>query len=199
MYEFKDLTRLTTVATVAVGIYLLADFALTTASVTTTPSAEGEFGVVEWVALVQVAALFACFVIVGRWIYRASANAHAMSDQLDITPGWAVGWYFVPIANLFKPFQAMKEIWLACHPSSGGYDDKAPAILGWWWGLWLVSNFIGNVIFRMDMNGTADPQTMAGLYMLSTAINIPLCVLLIMIMREITNAQNGNIYEEIFA
>lgn len=199
MYEFKDLARLTTVATIAVGIYMLADLTMTAAIVATEPSAYDEFGIVEWLAVLQVFTVLVCIVIVGRWIYRASANAHAVTDELNITPGWAVGWYFVPFANLFKPFQAMKEIWLACHRSGAGYDERTPALLGWWWGLWLVSNFMGNIIFRMEMNGATDPQTMAKLYMLSTGINVPLCIVLAIVMREITSAQNGSIYEEVFA
>jgi len=65
--------------------------------------------------------LIATYVVFGMWIYRAAANiVAAMVPGFDYTPGWAVGWYFVPLANLFKPFGAMRQIWNASH--SGGSD-----------------------------------------------------------------------------
>lgn len=53
-----------------------------------------------------------CYILSGIWIVRASKNAASlMPDSKRITPGWAVGWYFIPFANLFKPYQAMRETW----------------------------------------------------------------------------------------
>ena len=47
--------------------------------------------------------------------------------------------------------------------------------------------------------GALAPGALAGAYVLSTAINIPLCIVLIIIMREVANVQRGGIYEEVFA
>jgi Domain of unknown function (DUF4328) len=39
-----------------------------------------------------------------RWIFRASKNLHVLSSEpMAFTPGWAVGWFFIPFANLYKP------------------------------------------------------------------------------------------------
>ena len=44
-------------------------------------------------------------IIFGMWIYRAAANiVSAGTDGFSYSPGWAVGWYFIPFANFFKPF-----------------------------------------------------------------------------------------------
>jgi hypothetical protein len=137
--------------------------------------------------------------VVGRWIYRASVNAHAITDDMTITPGWAVGWYFVPFANLFKPFQAMKEIWHASHESYGGYEERAPQILGWWWGLWLVNGFIGNISARLSWSGAAPASTVDALNMVSAALNIPLCLILVTIMREVAETQPGVFHARAFA
>jgi len=51
-------------------------------------------------------------VIFLRWIYRTNKNLHVLSSEhMTFSPGWSLGWYFIPVANLFKPYQAMKEIW----------------------------------------------------------------------------------------
>ena len=48
------------------------------------------------------------------WVYRANYNVRCLGARdLRFTPGWSVGWFFVPIANLWKSYQVMKEIWQA--------------------------------------------------------------------------------------
>lgn len=55
-----------------------------------------------------------CGVLILRWIYRANYNARQIGAAgMTFSPGWSVGWYFVPIAAFWKPYQAMKEIWRA--------------------------------------------------------------------------------------
>jgi uncharacterized BrkB/YihY/UPF0761 family membrane protein len=34
------------------------------------------------------------------WLHRAVANARSLGVPTECTPGWAVGWWFVPFANL---------------------------------------------------------------------------------------------------
>lgn len=188
MYEFKDLARLTSVATWVILVYLVLDV-LASAGMLIQDSTVGAdaLGPVAFLVLAYVAALIVCVCVVGRWIYVASANAHTMRDDMTISPGWAVGWYFVPIANLFKPLQAMKEIWFTTHESNGGYEERAPALVGWWWGLWIVNMILENVSFRLDMMGAAVPSDVVGL--ISAAVNVPLCIVLVMMMREMSSSQ----------
>ena len=50
--------------------------------------------------LVQLVVWVAAFVITLRWIYLANNNARALgADDMIVTPGWAVGWFFVPAAE----------------------------------------------------------------------------------------------------
>ena len=46
--------------------------------------------------------------------HRANYNARQLgAADMRFTPGWAVGWHFIPIAWFWKPYQAMTEIWRA--------------------------------------------------------------------------------------
>ena len=46
-------------------------------------------------------------VVFGIWIVRANKNARALgAKNLSASPGWALGYFFVPILNLWKPFKA---------------------------------------------------------------------------------------------
>jgi len=84
------------------------------------------------------------FIILGvtflRWIFQTNKNLRYLSSQpMEFTPGWSIGWYFVPFANLYKPYQAMKEIWDVAHRSTisrksilagGGACGSFPISLG---------------------------------------------------------------------
>ena len=44
-----------------------------------------------------------------RWTYLACRNAGYLgASRFNPKPGWAVGWYFVPILCLWRPYQALK-------------------------------------------------------------------------------------------
>ena len=102
------------------------------------------------------------------WVYRANKNARALGAQgMTFTPGWSVGWFFIPIMNLFKPYQAVREI----HQASDPYADartwrKAPvaAIVGWWWAFWIISNILGQIEFRLALRGEGE-MALAGSYL----------------------------------
>ncbi|HXV62450.1 MAG TPA: DUF4328 domain-containing protein, partial [Vicinamibacteria bacterium] len=71
------------------------------------------------------------------WLARANQNARALgSKNMEFTPGWMVGWFFVPVLNLFKPYEAVDELYLASDPTSGeddwGASDPPRFILAWW-------------------------------------------------------------------
>lgn len=73
------------------------------------------------------------------WIYRANKNASALSDlPLEYSPGWAVGWFFVPIAGWFKPYQVMLEIYKASRTPANWHKTKSASIVGCWWALRLT-------------------------------------------------------------
>jgi hypothetical protein len=79
------------------------------------------------------------------WLYRANQNARALgSDTLEFTPGEAVGSFFIPFLNLFRPYQAVRELWRASDPGGAASGDEQTIRGGWivgvWWLLFLVRN-----------------------------------------------------------
>lgn len=91
-------------------------------------------GAIGFALIFFAVAMVASIVVVAMWIYRAHANLRAASiDGLEFSPGWAVGCYFIPIVNLFKPFQDMRELWNATHGQSDGLP--ADSRLTTWWGV----------------------------------------------------------------
>jgi len=81
------------------------------------------------------------------WIHRAHRNLPALrAGPLRYSPRWAVGYFFIPILNLIRPYQVMREIWRESDPArlpAPGDDLEATkvssaAIVGWWWGTFLL-------------------------------------------------------------
>jgi len=62
--------------------------------------------------------------------------------------------------NLFRPKQVMNDIWRGSDPelprlASSWRERRVPALLGFWWAAWLISNWISNVALRTALD--ADP------------------------------------------
>src|SRR4051812_36172180 len=52
------------------------------------------------------------------WFYRIHKNAIALGAQgFTSAPGWAAGGWFVPVANLYVPYQMVSETWKATDPN----------------------------------------------------------------------------------
>ena len=91
-------------------------------------------------------------ILIAQWVYSANQNARNLgAEGMEYTPGWSVGWYFIPIASLWKPYQAMKEIWRASHPTEDWRSSTRPGFLPWWWFLWITTSIVGQASFRMSM------------------------------------------------
>ncbi len=104
----------------------------------------------DMVLLAQFLLFLATAVATLRWIFLANANAHALgAADMMVSPGWAVGWYFVPLMNLAMPFIAMRELWKASARPKDWQLEPAPASILAWWLAWLVSGIAGAVSIRL--------------------------------------------------
>ncbi|MEX2173050.1 MAG: DUF4328 domain-containing protein [Pirellulaceae bacterium] len=128
------------------------------------------------------------------WIYRAHSNLGALrATEIIYSAGWAVGSFFVPILNLFRPFQIMVEIWRGSDPAELPAGSPRPATLvGWWWGLWIVSGVLGRIGDRFARNAHEIPELMtaSGLAILDAAVALALAVCAILVIRTIDRNQS---------
>ena len=135
-------------------------------------------------------------ILVLMWIYRANHNARQLgAADMRFTPGWAVGWYFIPIAWFWKPYQAMTEIWRASvNPSGWGATPVSP-LLRWWWGLWIVPSWglgvVDTVAFEvLDEAGTETVEGATAL--VENLLDIPLAFVLVAIITAVTQLQTAH-------
>src|SRR5262249_16329953 len=82
-------------------------------------------------------------------VHRSSTHLRAFGpwNSPSHSPAWAVGSFFVPFANFYVPYQAIKEIWLKSRPGdsqSFSFETSPPGFFPAWWGFWLASNIATN-------------------------------------------------------
>ena len=163
----KDLDARLWPAIVAVAVWLLADAgtALSAALDITALGARNDpwnpslLSMVDTFSMVigvfYMLAFIGSAVFVGMWIYRANANAQTISSHVTVTPGWNIGFFFVPVASLFKPFEGLRQTWQASVSPDEPDAVPVPALMRWWWGLWLIAGILGQASFRLSMSGNS--------------------------------------------
>lgn len=131
------------------------------------------------------------------WLNRSYKNLpHLKSENGEFSSGWAVGWWFIPLANLVKPFQVVRELWNRSDPefepeygfftSLGG----APGFMGIWWALWIISNFairIGDNAFETRYKN--EVPLLLGFFAVGAGLSAIAAFLLIKIIRGVVERQ----------
>ena len=118
------------------------------------------------VGLTQIAVYVATAALFLVWLHRAYKNLRALGVRTEQSPGWVVGSWFIPILNLFRPYQSVKEAWIKSDPGvdfSGGFAQPGPqanpaTLVGFWWGFWLFSNFVGRIAWRIARRAETPDQ-----------------------------------------
>jgi hypothetical protein len=135
------------------------------------------------------------FVVAGflslRWVYRANANAHCLNADLEMSPGWNVGWFFVPIATWWKPYEGIRDVWrISANPENPGSVERA-STLSWWWTFWVLTNIAGTVSFRLQMRATeVGTAILADAFdILSSIALVPATYFFLAVVRDITERQ----------
>lgn len=111
------------------------------------------------VAMLYAGALIMTIVLHCVWTIRSNKNARALGAKgMEFSPGWAAGWYFVPIANLGTPLFAASEFYLASDPGPNGVEwqqRKMPAVLKAWWACWIIGTILSRVANRAPLEPAA--------------------------------------------
>jgi Domain of unknown function (DUF4328)/Septum formation len=109
--------------------------------------------------VVGAAAVIATFIVSAIlwlfWFHRAYRNVESFGTvSMRFGTGWAVGAWFVPILNWFRPKQIANDIWRGTDPDPppGWTQPPVAALVHWWWAAWLFSGLLGNLSFRLFNN-----------------------------------------------
>ncbi len=145
-------------------------------------------GVVEFIVYLVTGICFC------TWINRMHHNVRWFGAQgMSITPGWAVGYFFVPVMNLFRPYQAMQELWKAS-TSPGAWKQLAgSSIVGLWWTFWIITLVLERLVSSLGKRADTlnELKSITVLSIAESALAIPLCIIAINMIRVIQRAQKN--------
>jgi Domain of unknown function (DUF4328) len=148
----------------------------------------------------------AAAVLVIVWLYRARKNVDAFPEaQPRMRAGWAIGGWFIPLANLVIPYRVM-----AGTARGSLARPRTPALVGVWWAAFLVYSLVGQAVARVDvarydalpaeLAGPADYQRYVDYYrdalvpnLLTLLAGIVAAAALIVLVRRISAAQTWRI------
>lgn len=199
-----DVVKPTRNAVVATWVWLATDIALTLAAFNTITVLGGMGRPIGSVEALKSADAFSgatgiaytiAFAVAGytvlRWVYLTNRNAQALNPAMTVTPGWAVFWFFVPIANLWKPFDGVRQAWQASADPQAPDAVPIPAVMRWWWGLWIIASIMGNIGSRMALSAET-PQALIAADWLTVAtlpVDVGLAIALTTMMRRLSQMQ----------
>jgi hypothetical protein len=152
------------------------------------------------VGVAQFIVFFATVVVFLRWFHRAYRNLPSLGAQgLHYGRRWAIGSWFVPILNLFRPKQIANDIWRASdpelEPDAGARwtNGGVPALFACWWAAWLVSNFLYNASLRLSLDAEelSELVTANVVTTVADAVSILAGALAFMVVRRTTKRQDA--------
>jgi len=153
-------------------------------------SREQILSIVYMIAFITSAVMFI------QWFRRAYYNLHQKINYLSYSEGWAAGAWFVPILNLFRPYQIMKELYnetknLLLKNGLNISKSFSTNLLGLWWALWLITHFLSNFIFRFTMNAETIHEFISAttFSMILNILGIPLALIAIKVIKDYSNIE----------
>lgn len=188
------------IAILASLLTLILPISMMTASVNYSLGATiGMFGLAATVAALAIGlAGLACIVLIPIWTWRAQANLWAANlSGLTIGAGWAAAAWFVPVANLFVPLAAMKQLYNRSMGESEYQQADGIGMVTSWWAFALAWLFVFMVMlimafFPLILPGafvTMPAMGEAGLVFFAAILQIGASVYLFRIVAAVTRAQ----------
>ena len=153
--------------------------------ITSNDNREQAIGIIQLIIFVVSAITFI------QWFRRAYFNLHLRVNRLSHSEGWAAGCWFVPIVNLFRPYQIMKELFQATHlflkrNEVHTREHFSMPSLSLWWTFWIIDRFVGQFVLKYSMKAdTIEELTTSTIaQLISNGIGIVLAIITINIITE---------------
>ncbi|MFD4758794.1 DUF4328 domain-containing protein [Streptomyces sp. NPDC058439] len=128
------------------------------------------------------------------WFRRLRMNAEVFDPSVQpMSPGWSIGAWFIPFANLVLPRRIAGGIWTASAQTNpdGSWRTVPATAMNLWWGAWVCSLAFSWVTSRQYMRAEKTQEFIdaAGLVMASDALDIVAAVFAILFVRKLTRMQ----------
>ena len=156
------------------------------------------------IGLVQLGLYIASVVVFLNWFRRAYGNLHRVGiNYLKHKESMAVWTWFIPIVWFYRPVQIMNEIWTETQGKIKKFDasyviKNGGLIIGLWWTLFIISNFIGRYVLKTAFKQDTIEQLIESskATMISDIMQIPEALLLILIVYKLSKMESKLAEEE---
>jgi hypothetical protein len=134
------------------------------------------------------------------WLHRVYKNVVALGAyDLRHGPGWAIGSWFVPILNLFRPKEIVNDAWRGSDPELPPFahrrrwvENPVPPLFLAWWLIYLLSGALDNTAGRLYGSLDIDQERTATIVALAaSAVTFTAALLAIRTVTMITDRQNA--------
>ena len=154
-------------------------------------------------ALVTVAVRLGALIAFVAWLYQVTKNLSALGvADAGVTPGWAVGCWFVPFVNIIAPCIVVLRVWRASDPESAPGSAQGWPLLYAWWGAFLALSAAGFAVwFARAPGGPPEllTRTQVWAYLCSAIATIVMALLAVRVVREIERRQTEKSQLQAFA
>lgn len=134
------------------------------------------------VALLQLGLFLASAVAVLAWLSRVVENVPPLTGVTPArSPRGAIGWWFVPFANLVIPYQVVRDTLRQLRTS----DARPEGLVLAWWLIWIVGNGVSNATLRLPQDTIDELRTVFVVTAAGEAFAIVAGALLIVIVRAV--------------
>jgi hypothetical protein len=139
--------------------------------------------------------LTATGIVTMTWLYQAYGSREADPSLLPHARWWTIGGWLIPFISLVRPFQIMRDLYLATTSPPSAEEGMSPVVVpssfGWWWACYLLGNALTTVASRLtggegDAGSLGQLQASVILDLAGQAVLIGAAVLFIRILRSIT-------------
>ena len=152
---------------------------------------------VEAAAEFELLAFLVALVLFLRWVHLSYWNLRALDTQaMRFTPGWAVGYWFVPVLNIWRPAEVLGDLWRATEPgadrSGGGWRAlRSSPLIGWWWALSLVAGPLEWMTSAMPAATLSELQNRNAILILGHVLELAAGACLFAVVGKLTKRQDA--------
>ena len=150
------------------------------------------------IGIFQSGFYIASIILFLNWFRRAYGNLHRTRiKQLEYSETMAVWSFVIPIISLYRPYKIAKEIVVETRKKlnelTSDYKSQTNlSIIGVWWALFLITNYIGQFslksVFKDDTIDQLITSTQA--YMVSDFMDIPAAIVTLLMIKQISRDEN---------
>ena len=150
----KALRVLMVLTIIALGLLAIA-YAVDHSAYTSYDVGDGSLDTVQnadaflgFASLLSGGLTIAVFVLTVIWQWRLAKNHQQLGRPgTSLGPGWAIGGWFIPLANFVLPFIQFRDLWRGADPEAqpnAWKQGRVSPVLWLWWGL-----FVGAYVIEM--------------------------------------------------